>query len=129
MSFQWIYFLVFAALAYFVTSASCKSSSFIVYSPGKPSLGVAIGSFASTLGGVLLSYFAFLKHFELSRANIAGALAATFIANYASYAALKDKNHFDVQDFFLFVKEGFLWVTAYPGVAAALGLSGVKFTG
>jgi hypothetical protein len=126
-SFSVLAFLIFLVAALILSFAQTKSVG-LGHLGSAPSLKVGIGSFLATAAGVVLSYFAIHKHFEISGPNIAGVLAICVIANYGSYVALKDKNEFDWQDCLLFVKDGFMWATAYPAVAAALGLTGFKFT-
>ena len=125
-NFSWLAFIG-SLIAALVTSFA-KTHGVPARLGGAQSFGIGILSFCFTAVGVAISYFAVLKHFEISATNIAGAFIITVIANYGSYVALKDKNSLDWQDCLLFVKEGFLWVTAYPAVAATLGFTGFKLT-
>jgi hypothetical protein len=127
-SFSWPLFAAFCIVAIVASYLQSKRSNVAWYG-GRPSLKIGVISLVATAIGVTLSYCIVLKHFALSVPNIAGAVIVTFIANYGSYVALKSKDEFDWQDFLLFIKEGFLWVTVYPAVAAALGFSGFKISG
>jgi hypothetical protein len=125
-NFSWLAFIISLVVA--LVTSFAKTRGGVARLGGAQSFGIGILSFICTAIGVVISYFVVLRHFEISSANIAGAAIITVIANYGSYVALKDKSKLDWQDCLLFVKEGFLWVTAYPAFAAALGFVGFKLT-
>jgi hypothetical protein len=77
-----------------------------------------LGLLAAAIG-VVISYFVVQKRFDLTAPNIAGAAIATVFACLGSFLLLKDKSDFGFLDFLSFLKDGFLWSSTYPALAAA----------
>lgn len=119
----------FANPVFWVLSAAGLTFSAFHYFQWRGSLGVAgpndvkgkvaVAAVIATAIGVLLSYFVVQKRFDLTGPNIAGAVVATVFANLGSFLLLKDKSDFGFLDFMSFIKDGFLWSSTYPALAAA----------
>jgi hypothetical protein len=119
--------LIVASIVY--TWIQAQFSDGVVYLLSqRPSTSVGIASFIATAIGVVLSCLAFKKGFNPSVANIAGAIGVAIVACLGTYALKRDKTRFDPQDFLTFVKDGFLWTSAYPALAVALGEIGKPTT-
>jgi hypothetical protein len=98
-----------------------KQGGFRMLAGPEPSWGVGFFSLLGTASGIFLSYLAFRKGLSLSLANIAGAIGVTVVANLGTFATRSNSKTFGFLDFLAFVKDGFLWTTAYPTLATALG--------
>lgn len=72
-----------------------------------------------------LSYLAFVKGFSPTPANLAGAAGVTVVANLGSFVSKDDKGTLSFVEFLSFVKDGFLWTSAYPTLATALSVAAV----
>lgn len=90
---------------------------------GKASTLVGLLLLLATGIGVCLSYLAISRVFTLSIGIIAGAVGVTIVSYLGTYGVKKEKTRFDLQEFLAFTRDGFLWTTAYPSLAAALGVT------
>jgi hypothetical protein len=82
-------------------------------------IGKGLLGLVATAIGVFISYMVVQRQFDLSGPNIAGAVIATVFACLGSFLLLKDKSDFGFLDFLSFMKDGFLWSSTYPALAAA----------
>jgi hypothetical protein len=82
---------------------------------------VGVFCFVSSAIGVVLSYLAFDNGFSYSAPYIASMIGVTFVINTVSYGLKTDKDKFSYGDFITFGKDGFLWMSAFPTLAIALG--------
>lgn len=101
-------------------------SALVKRTTARPSFSVGLLFLLATGIGVGLSYIVFNSVFILSAKIVAGAIGAAVIANLGSYAAEQRRTRLDFLQFLTFVKDGFLWASAYPSLAAALGATGPK---
>jgi hypothetical protein len=106
--------LIFSAIYYF----RWKSSLAVAGGNDVP-LKIGLLALLATAAGVVASYFVVQRHFDLTTPNIIGAGVATVFANLGSFLLLKEKKEFSYLDFISFVKDGFLWSSTYPALAAA----------
>ena len=95
-------------------------SSLAVMGAHDPPFKIAVLALLGTAAGVLASYYVIQKRFDLNTPNIVGAAVATLFANLGSFLLMKDRKDFGYLDFLSFVKDGFLWSSTYPALAAAL---------
>ena len=106
--------LVFSAIEY-----ARWRSSLAVMGAHDPPLKIGFLALLGTAAGVFASYYVIQKRFDLNASNIAGAAVATLFANLGSFMLMKDRKDFGYLDFLSFTKDGFLWSSIYPALAAA----------
>jgi hypothetical protein len=94
-------------------------SSLAVMGAHDPPIKIGFLALLGTAAGVLASYYVIQKRFDLNTPNIIGAAIATVFANLGSFLLMKDRKDFGYLDFLSFMKDGFLWSSTYPALAAA----------
>jgi hypothetical protein len=108
--------LCFSAVSYFQWKGTLAAAS---GGPHDVPIGKGLLGLLAAAIGVFISYMVVQKRFDLTGPNIAGAAIATVFACLGSFLLLKDKSDFGFLDFLSFLKDGFLWSSTYPALAAA----------